>query len=642
MILRKTTISSLLAAELTMTLYICNKTAKKISTDNKSTSTYQQDNQALKFDTTKWNYDSTNDVYWRIGVPYCSTPGTAQNETMGIYVPGKYMTGIKNSEGTYICKINTSGELNGYTSETAPIILPINTPGYMNQAAPTSYNYNSIASYLKAGYVYILPGIRGRDNIMRTTNTDQSYSGGAPWGITDIKAAVRYYRFNESLLPRDTDRFFTYVMSGGGAQSALMGATGDSKDYYPYLECIGAAMTDESGNSISDAIEGSMAWCPVTSLDYADEAYEWNMGQYFSTNTRDSSKFTSALSKDMANEFASYLNKLGLKWEDGIALTLSQSNSGIYNSGTYYDYILSQIETSLNNFLSDTTFPYTPKAATIQIRNTGPSGGGIGNLAGRRGEGRAPGQDIAQNQDDAPGANNNTISDTKIYHTAQDYINSLNTDENWVTYDVRTNTAKITSIESFVKHCKNATKPVGAFDNVGFGRVENNLFGNGLSPISHFDSVESNLLSQNASTYSKYNNWDSSYVTAFADALKSKDSIGTDMVTRVNMYSPMYYLTNKNSTVAKYWRIRTGINQTDTTLTVETNLKLALQNYDGVKNVDFAAVWGQPHTMAERTGNSVDNFISWVNNCLANENWHEYFVAFTLSINTKRAIWIYL
>ncbi|AQR90358.1 hypothetical protein [Clostridium saccharobutylicum] len=180
MILRKTTISSLLAAELTMTLYICNKTAKKISTDNKSTSTYQQDNQALKFDTTKWNYDSTNDVYWRIGVPYCSTPGTAQNETMGIYVPGKYMTGIKNSEGTYICKINTSGELNGYTSETAPIILPINTPGYMNQAAPTSYNYNSIASYLKAGYVYILPGIRGRDNIMRTTNTDQSYSGGAP------------------------------------------------------------------------------------------------------------------------------------------------------------------------------------------------------------------------------------------------------------------------------------------------------------------------------------------------------------------------------------------------------------------------------------------------------------------------------
>ena len=72
-----------------------------------------------------------------------------------------------------------------------------------------------------------------------------------------------------------------------------------SKDYYPYLESIGAAMTDENGKKISDAIEGSMCWCPVTSLDSADEAYEWNMGQYFSTDTRDSSKFTSELSKDM-------------------------------------------------------------------------------------------------------------------------------------------------------------------------------------------------------------------------------------------------------------------------------------------------------------------------------------------------------
>ncbi|KJZ93147.1 MULTISPECIES: hypothetical protein [Clostridium] len=68
--------------------------------------------------------------------------------------------------------------------------------------------------------------------------------------------------------------------------------------------------------------------------------------------------------------------------------------------------------------------------------------------------------------------------------------------------------------------------------------------------------------------------------------------------------------------MAKYWRIRTGINQTDTALTVETNLKLALQNYDGVESVDFATVWGQPHTTAECTGNSTDKFISWVDECL--------------------------
>lgn len=627
MILKKQTISLLLSIVLATTLCACGNTAKKLPTsdDNKdtSTSTYKQDNQALKFDSTKWNYDDTNNVYWRISIPYCSNPGTAQNETMGIYVPGQYMTGTKNSDGTYTCKMNTSGELNGYTSETAPITLPIDTPGYMAQTAPTSYDYNSIASYLKAGYVYVIPGIRGRDNIMGTTSTDQSYSGGAPWGVTDIKAAVRYYRFNESLLPGDTDRFFSYGMSGGGAQSALIGSTGDSNLYYPYLESIGAAMTDENGKKISDAVAGSMCWCPVTSLDYTDEAYEWNMGQYFSTDTRDSSKFTSALSKDMATEFASYINKLSLKGEDGTSLTLSKSSSGIYNAGTYYNYILNEIETSLNNFLSDTTFPYTQKPTSMQRGNTATSGSKDG----------SPAPDAAipkgvtigdQGKDGSaiggaggfPGGDSNTTSETKTYETAQDYIASLNTDENWVTYDAKTNTAKITSIEAFVKHCKKATKPVGAFDSVDLSCGENNLFGNGQSTSSHFDSVEAALLSKNASTYSKSSDWDASYVTAFADDLKKTDSVGTSMENRVNMYSPMYYLTNKNSTVAKYWRIRTGINQSDTALTVETNLKLSLENYEGVKNVDFATVWGQPHTMAERTGNSTDNFISWVNDCL--------------------------
>ena len=93
------------------------------------------------------------------------------------------------------------------------------------------------------------------------------------------------------------------------------------------------------------------------------------------------------------------------------------------------------------------------------------------------------------------------------------------------------------------------------------------------------------------------------------------------MTTRSDMYNPMYYLSDyydgyKTSNVAKYWRIRTGINQSDTSLCTEEDLKLALENY-GVKSVDFATVWGQPHTTAERTGSSTDNFIAWVNDCAA-------------------------
>ena len=65
-----------------------------------------------------------------------------------------------------------------------------------------------------------------------------------------------------------TDRIFTFGMSGGGAQSTLLGVTGDSVLYNDYLEAIGAVM------GVSDAVLGSQGWCPITSLDSADEAYE--------------------------------------------------------------------------------------------------------------------------------------------------------------------------------------------------------------------------------------------------------------------------------------------------------------------------------------------------------------------------------
>ena len=91
-----------------------------------------------------------------------------------------------------------------------------------------------------------------------------------------------------------------------------------------------------------------------------------------------------------------------------------------------------------------------------------------------------------------------------------------------------------------------------------------------------------------------------------------------------NMYTPLYYLPESSegyetSTVAKYWRIRTGIAQSDCALSTEMNLALALENYSGVENVDFETVWGAGHTQAERTGSSKDNFIAWVNECMSEE-----------------------
>lgn len=582
---------------------------------------YQQDNDSLTFDDTNWSYDKDNDVYWQIGVQYSSKPATTDYETLAVYVPGAYMTATDNGDGTYTASINDQGKVGDYTAATAPIVFPVNTAGYSAQKAATAYSYDGLSSYMKAGYIYVYSGMRGRDNGY-DDNNKLTFSGGAPWGVTDLKAAVRYYKFNKDLLPGNTEHIFTFGHSGGGAQSALMGATGDSQLYYNYLTSIGSAMFDTDGNYISDAIYGAMAWCPITSLDYADAAYEWNMGQYASTGTRAQDTFTAALSKNLAEAYAGYLNELGLKDEQGTVLTLAKSDDGIYTSGTYYTYLQSVVETSLNHFLTDTTFPYTQTSGGM-MGDGGFAGGGSGGApSGEMPSGKAPsGGEMPSGgapEGSSSGSGQSSEAESTTYETAQAYIDSLNEDSQWVTYDASSNTAKITSVGAFVEHLKNASKDVPAFDDLNRKQAENNLFGNDDNDSLHFDAVVANLLEQNQSTYAKYSDWNADYVDAYKDDLQQTDALGNTIEYRLNMYNPMYYLLQyykgyQTSNVAPHWRIRTGIDQGDTASTVEVNLALALKNYTGVKDVDFETIWNQGHTTAERTGSSTDNFISWVN-----------------------------
>ncbi len=226
----------------------------------------QDESAGLAFDNAAWQYDVENDVYWQIGVTYCLNPEAPEYEALGIYVPGAYMDAEANGDETFTCELNEAGEANGYTAATAPIVMPVNTPGYSAQAAPAGYNFDSIAAYIESGFIYVQAGCRGRDNGYDEEG-NLIYSGGAPWGVTDLKAAVRYLRYNEAVLPGDGTRIFTFGHSGGGAQSSLMGAAGDSELYLPYLESIGAAMTDTKGNLISDAITGAMCWWDVSTLN---------------------------------------------------------------------------------------------------------------------------------------------------------------------------------------------------------------------------------------------------------------------------------------------------------------------------------------------------------------------------------------
>jgi hypothetical protein len=561
--------------------------------------------EALAFNNSAWNYDSANDVYWQIGVQYAAIPETTEYETLGIYVPGAYMTATANSDGTFTAVLNEQGAINGFTAKTAPMVLPVNTPAYSAQQAPTAYGYEEISSFLKAGFIYVHAGMRGKDNGYDASG-NLTYSGGAPWGVTDFKAAVKFVRYNKDVLPGNTDSIFAFGMSGGGAQTSVIGASGDSKLYFPYLESIGAAMYDANGQYISDAVTGAMAWCPITSLDYANEAYEWNMGQYVPTGTRAESAWTSALSKDLAASYAEYINALGVKDENGNVLVLQESESGIYAAGSYYDYLMKTVETSLNNFLADTTFPYTESAGGF------PGGGMPGGAppAGMRPQGTPP---AGMN----PGAGGAPEATSTTYQTVQEYMDALNKDGQWVAYDTATNTAKVTSLAGFVNSQKNPSKSVGAFDGLDRGTPENNAFGNDENDFLHFDSTLANLLLANQAAYAASFGWDATYVDAYATDLQSLDKFGNGVQYRMNSYNPMYYLMPyyegyQTSTVAKYWRINTGIKQGDTATTVEMNLALALENYDGVEDVQFTTVWGQAHVKAERTGDSDTNFIAWV------------------------------
>lgn len=568
---------------------------------------YDVDFTGLTFDETKWVYDSDNDVYYQIGVQYCAQPAALDYETLAVVVPGAYLTGTDNGDGTYTCTANPDGTVNGFTAETAPMMMPVNTAGYSAQAAATSYSYSSVSAYLDAGYVYVYSGCRGRSNGYNDDGT-LAYAGGAPWGVTDLKAAVRYLRLNNDTIPGDPERIFAFGHSGGGAQSAVLGASGDSALYFDYLASIGAAMYDEDGNYISDAICGAMCWCPITSLDYADEAYEWNMGQYMDSGTRAEGTWTKALSQDLADSYGEYLNQLGLKDEDGNALVLEQSEDGIYASGSYYDYVLGQIETSLNNFLKDTEFPYTPSNSMMADGGFGPPPDG--------GAGGPP--------DDGgpmPWLTGESDTESVTYETPEDYINSLNEEENWVEYDAATGKAHVTSIAAFARQQKTASKNVAAFDDLSRGQAENYVFGDSQNDALHFDAAMAAILEENQEKYSQYSDFDPQYVTDYQEYKTSVDDWGNDSLTRQNMYNPMYFLSDYyegcgSSHVASHWRIHTGITQGDTALTVEMNLALALQQNSCVDDVEFQTVWGQGHTMAERTGSSETNFIAWVAECL--------------------------
>lgn len=279
------------------------------------------------------------------GISYCSAPKDPVQK-LNIFVPEKYYSGET---------------INGYDMNTVPILVPNAVNGYMEGPAQVpgerrfmgraSGRPNILLEALDHGYVVVSPGIRGRNS-----SGGDSAVGKAPALIVDMKAVIRYLRHNRDLIPGDTEKIFTNGTSAGGALSALAGATGNSPDYEPFLEEIGAAKE-------RDDIFGASCFCPIINLENADKAYEWIFqGEYdylamrrvTDENGTRREAFAGHMtgqqieaSKELAAMFPGYVNSLELKDENGRDLTLDADGEGSfadYVGGKVFDSAVAELK----------------------------------------------------------------------------------------------------------------------------------------------------------------------------------------------------------------------------------------------------------------------------------------------------------
>ena len=220
----------------------------------------------------------------------------------------------------------------GATQQT-PIFLRTYVGGYMASAAGQPQDGDASGRALKEGYVLVIPGSRGRNSTVIADKKDKKkgikkgqtiYTGRAPAAILDLKAAIRYLRHFDAVMPGNAERIITDGTSAGGAMSSLMGATGNNPAYEPMLQAMGAA--DER-----DDVFASVCYCPIIDLDHADMAYEW---LYNGTDSRQQGDAdVLAVSNELKAMFPAYLASLNLYTPGGTLLT----------ADNYLDYVKGEL-----------------------------------------------------------------------------------------------------------------------------------------------------------------------------------------------------------------------------------------------------------------------------------------------------------
>lgn len=454
---------------------------------------------------------------------YVSHPKNAEYEKMNIFIPAAYLEGKS---------------VNGYTAQTAPIFLPNQVGGYMPGKAgdpkDTHGMGGSTSTLLQAldrGYVVASPAIRGRS----TTDANGTYVGKAPALIVDYKAAVRYLRHNRKLLPAgDTEKIISNGTSAGGALSALLGATGNSPDYEPYLREIGAAPE-------RDDIFASMDYCPITDLPHADLAYEWVFHGVNTAHQNASLKMPALPASAVPGGIPSG------------APALPSAGKAPEGSGTVSDRPLNAPRESTQG----TPMTSAQKKVSSQLKALFPA---------------------YVNSLDLKDKNGNPLTlDKNGSGSFKEYIKGIYMASAQKALDGGADLSKLDWLTikdgkvkdmDLAKYAAFATrlKAAPAFDKLDGSSGENDEFATSTNQPRHF------------STFGYEHRTDKNPMAPAKD---------------IKLLSPLEYIGKEPVTLAPHWRIRHGSVDRDTAMPVPAILALKLQEQG--KDVDFAAAWGKGH-----------------------------------------------
>lgn len=389
---------------------------------------------------------------------------------------------------------------------------------------------SNVGAALKAGYVYIDVATRSRGVVA----ADGSYPGKAPAPVVDAKAAIRYLRLNDAVMPGSAEHIVVNGTSGGGALSAIVGASGNNPDYLADLAEAGAAGIDRNGvrSTLRDDVFAINAYCPITDLGNADIAYEW-LYTVLGTRAAVGTNPNPSGSAELAARFPAYEKSLKLNTAGGTALTADN-----------------MLETIRQEVI---------KAAVAYMN----AGGTIPALG-----------------------ENFTVTGGFPKPTTASFKND------WI--DVDTAAKKVRSLDmrrylAFVA-TQARLKSAPAFDQTGLsmteGRGESNLFGTKRQAYSNFTAYAWD----HNDAHGDGIGLDDTGKT-FAQAVQP---LGTDVSDQLNLINPMRYI-GTNPGIAPHWYIRNGTRDRDTSFIVSLNLARALAADRRVKDVDYALAWDRPH-----------------------------------------------